>query len=133
VTVRAHWPEIIDGIYVVALLYGSQRLQVMDVNEAIADFAIGRAEVETTGHATRSIVLYTGLTSGRIPFIGVYLDLADSAFRVLHPLQNLFRGPFNRRGFPDERIAVGEIVRQGSPVLFLEHTEVAWKAESAMR
>jgi hypothetical protein len=46
---------------------------VVDVNVAICDTSIYRAEAETTNSANASIMIYTLLPRDRIPLEGAYL------------------------------------------------------------
>lgn len=68
-TVRAHGNQILCGINLVSLADNTERLQMMNVDEAVGDVAVGRREFESTNCTRRSALCDTQRPQHRVPFI----------------------------------------------------------------
>ena len=67
--IRAHWAQIIDGIYLILLSNSGNRDDVMRVNESLPNGAIAILKREATYLASSAMVSETFLTCLRVAFV----------------------------------------------------------------
>ena len=82
VAVRAHWPEILDGIDHVAFGFGAQGRQVVNMNKTITKLAINLSEVKVADGASQAPPPNAGAPNTRVSLVAVDQDLRDIALNV---------------------------------------------------
>lgn len=68
-TVRAEGDQIRRRINLMSMADGAERLEMMNVDEAVGDFTVGRREFESTNRTRRSALCDTHRPKHRVPFI----------------------------------------------------------------
>lgn len=92
VTIRADGAEILDRVHVILLSDGGDLLEVVDVDEVLADRPVGFLEVEATDGAGVSVASKAGGACGGAALVGIHEHLTNAAFRVGGGYGDFFRG-----------------------------------------
>ncbi len=90
-TVGTHRAEVSDGIHDVLTTQVGERTQVMDVDESFNLRPVDQSKAKSANAATRSVMLDTCPTRGRVPFVGVYGNAHDCTLSVFRASVNLIR------------------------------------------
>ncbi len=73
-TVRANGDEVLRRINLMSLADGTERFQMMNVNEPVSNISVGRREIESTDGALRSAFCNAHCPKHRISFITRQFD-----------------------------------------------------------
>lgn len=83
VAIWANWDEILDWINHIVFTDLAQRYQVVDMDEALAKFAVLFPEIDCANDTGSAVMSDAFVSSVSIPFVSIHKDLCSLTFLVL--------------------------------------------------
>jgi len=82
-TIGANWPKVSNWIELIFSVSESQRIQVMYVNESLANASVGRLKVKAAHFADCAIVVNAGRSGRSVALVSIHSNRLSCSFNVL--------------------------------------------------